>query len=82
MVEFLHEKYDGSGYLQGLKGEAIPLNARIFAIADVFDALTSNRPYKLPWATLDAIALLKHNSGSHFDPKLVSVLQSLLLVSS
>jgi len=73
VVEFHHEKYDGSGYLQGLKGEAIPLNARIFAIADVFDALTSKRPYKAPWATLDAIALLKHDSGSHFDPKLVSV---------
>lgn len=73
VVEFHHEKYDGSGYLQGLKGEAIPLNARIFAIADVFDALTSKRPYKVPWATLDATALLKHDSGSHFDPKLVSV---------
>jgi HD-GYP domain-containing protein (c-di-GMP phosphodiesterase class II) len=73
VVEFHHEKYDGSGYPQGLKGEAIPLNARIFAIVDVFDALTSKRPYKKPWPALDAIAALERDSGSHFDPQLVSV---------
>ncbi|WP_432741519.1 HD-GYP domain-containing protein [Methylobacter sp. G7] len=72
VVEFHHEKYDGSGYLQGLKGEAIPLNARIFAIVDVFDALTSKRPYKESWTAVDAIAALKRDSGSHFDPQLVS----------
>lgn len=72
VVEFHHEKYDGSGYLQGLKGESIPLNARIFAIADVFDALTSKRPYKESWTVDDAIAMLERDSGSHFDPKLVS----------
>lgn len=73
VVEFHHEKYDGSGYPQGLKGEAIPLNARIFAIADVFDALTSKRPYKKPWPVPDAIAALERDSGSHFDPQLVGV---------
>lgn len=73
VVEFHHEKYDGTGYPHGLKGEAIPLNARIFAIADVFDALTSTRPYKEPWKADDAIALLERDSGTHFDPQLVSV---------
>jgi len=72
VVEFHHEKCDGSGYLQGLNGEAIPLNARIFAIVDVFDALTSKRPYKESWTAVDAIAALKRDSGSHFDPQLVS----------
>jgi HD-GYP domain-containing protein (c-di-GMP phosphodiesterase class II) len=71
VVEFHHEKYDGNGYPQGLKGKAIPLNARIFAIVDVFDALTSKRPYKDSWTLDDAIAMLKRDSGSHFDPQLV-----------
>lgn len=71
VVEFHHEKYDGSGYPQGLKGKAIPLNARIFAIVDVFDALTSKRPYKDSWTLDDAIAMLKRDSGSHFDPQLM-----------
>ncbi len=71
IVQFHHERYDGSGYLQGLKGEAIPLNARIFAVVDVFDALMSKRPYKAPWLVADAIAMLKKESGCHCDPKLV-----------
>ncbi len=79
VVSFHHEKYDGSGYLQGLKGEAIPLNARIFAIVDVFDALTSKRPYKESWPVLDAIAALERDSGSHFDPQLVSVFAMIAL---
>lgn len=73
VVEFHHEKYDGSGYPQGLKGEAIPLNARIFAIVDVFDALTSKRPYKESWTIIDSITMLELGSGSHFDPQLVKV---------
>jgi HD-GYP domain-containing protein (c-di-GMP phosphodiesterase class II) len=73
VVEFHHEQYDGSGYPQGLKGEAIPLNARIFAIVDVFDALTSKRPYKEPWTIAEAIAILERDSGSHFDPQLMKV---------
>lgn len=73
VVEFHHEKYDGSGYLHGLKGKDIPLNARIFAIVDVFDALTSQRPYKESWTVADAIATLEQDRGKHFDPQLVNV---------
>ncbi len=67
-----HEKWDGTGYPNGLKGEAIPLVGRICALADVFDALTSKRPYKEPWTTEDAVALIKKESGQHFDPQLVA----------
>ncbi|MCL1065281.1 two-component system response regulator [Shewanella olleyana] len=66
-----HEKWDGSGYPNGLSGENIPLYGRIVAIADVFDALTSERPYKKAWTVEDAIALIEREAGSHFDPKLV-----------
>lgn len=63
-----HEKWDGSGYPHGLKGEEIPLLARIVAVADVFDALTSERPYKKAWSNEDAINLIVSNKGTHFDP--------------
>ncbi len=66
-----HEKWGGAGYPQGLKGEAIPLVGRITAICDVFDALTSKRPYKQAWPVEAAVAELQHHSGSHFDPGLV-----------
>ena len=66
-----HEKWDGSGYPKGLKGEEIPLHARIVAIADTFDALTTVRPYKHAWLVADAIDLLKKEEGAHFDPDLV-----------
>jgi len=66
-----HEKWDGTGYPNGLKAEAIPLEGRIIAIADVFDALTSKRPYKPAWTIERAIALIKSESGKHFDPQLV-----------
>lgn len=65
-----HEKFDGSGYPQGLKGEQIPLYGRITAIADVFDALTSTRPYKEPWPFEEAVEYLQAQSKSHFDPVL------------
>ena len=68
-----HEKWDGSGYPSGLAGAAIPLAGRIAALADVFDALTSVRPYKKAWPIEDAVAYLKDNSGRHFDPALVEV---------
>lgn len=68
-----HEKYDGSGYPNGLKGENIPLCGRIVAITDVFDALTSNRPYKTAWAIDQALNLLTAEKGQHFDPKLVDL---------
>lgn len=77
VVEFHHEKFDGKGYLKGLKGEDIPLNARIFAIVDVFDALTSKRPYKEPMPFDEAMAILRRDSGSHFDPKLLDVFDAI-----
>lgn len=66
-----HEKFDGSGYPHGLAGEAIPLIGRITAVADVFDALTHERPYKHAWPAEEAIAWLKAESGRHFDPEVV-----------
>ncbi|SEG16362.1 response regulator [Vibrio hangzhouensis] len=72
-----HEKWDGSGYPRGIAGKAIPLSARIVAIADVFDALTSERPYKAAWNTADAFDYLCQQSGQHFEPQLVEVFISL-----
>jgi HD-GYP domain-containing protein (c-di-GMP phosphodiesterase class II) len=66
-----HEKYDGSGYPQGVTGESIPIEARIFAIADVFDALTSRRPYKEPLTFEETMEILEAGRGSHFDPRLL-----------
>ncbi|SBS32145.1 Cyclic di-GMP phosphodiesterase response regulator RpfG [Marinomonas aquimarina] len=66
-----HEKWDGSGYPKGLKGEEIPLEGRIAAVADVFDALTSERPYKAAWSVEEAVHLLEEEAGKHFDPELV-----------
>ena len=66
-----HERWDGSGYPQGLSGEAIPLSGRIVSIADVFDALTSERPYKKPWPIQDAMREIESQSGRQFDPDLV-----------
>ncbi|WP_018953812.1 HD-GYP domain-containing protein [Thioalkalivibrio sulfidiphilus] len=68
-----HEKWDGSGYPSGLAGEAIPMAGRIAALADVFDALTSERPYKKAWTVEDSVDLIRENSGQHFDPALVQV---------
>jgi putative two-component system response regulator len=68
-----HEKYDGSGYPNGLAGEQIPLEGRIVAIADVFDALTSARPYKPAWPLEQAVAYLEEQRGRHFDPALVDL---------
>jgi len=68
-----HEKWDGSGYPHGLRETAIPIEARIVAIADVFDALTSERPYKKAWSVEDACALLIEQKGHHFEPLLVDL---------
>jgi len=68
-----HEKWDGSGYPNGLVGEAIPQSGRIAALADVFDALTSVRPYKKAWTVEAAVGYIEENSGKHFDPNLVEV---------
>jgi len=66
-----HEKFDGSGYPQGLAGNDIPIYGRIVALADVFDALSSARPYKVAWEIDKTIAFIKEQSGKHFDPKCV-----------
>jgi putative two-component system response regulator len=68
-----HEKWDGSGYPAGLKGLAIPLEGRLMAIADVYDALISMRPYKSPLSTGEAKKIIEEGSGSHFDPVLVKI---------
>ncbi|MDH5301613.1 MAG: response regulator [Gammaproteobacteria bacterium] len=68
-----HEKWDGSGYPAGLRAEQIPLFARIVAVADVFDALTSERPYKKAWSLDDAINYLREGAGLHFDPHLIDI---------
>lgn len=67
-----HERWDGTGYPEGLEGEAIPLAARIFAVADVFDALTSDRPYRRAWGREEAMAHIRDGAGSHFDPRVVA----------
>jgi putative two-component system response regulator len=68
-----HEKWDGSGYPNGLSGESIPMAGRIAALADVFDALTSSRPYKKAWTIEAAVELISENRGKHFDPALVDI---------
>ncbi|GAC31326.1 response regulator [Paraglaciecola polaris] len=73
-----HEKWDGSGYPKGLKGAEIPLEGRIVAVADVFDALTSKRPYKDAWSVDKAVDLIKSQSGIHFDPELVTLFEACL----
>lgn len=73
-----HEKWDGSGYPHGLQGEGIPITGRIVAIADVFDALTSERPYKKAWSIEDAVSYVKDNSAQHFDPDLVPIFEHVL----
>jgi HD-GYP domain-containing protein (c-di-GMP phosphodiesterase class II) len=71
IVESHHEKFDGSGYPKGLKGEQIPIGSRIFAVADVFDALTTDRPYKTALSYRGAVDSLTSGRGTHFDPDVV-----------
>jgi putative nucleotidyltransferase with HDIG domain len=66
-----HEHWDGNGYPQGLKGEEIPLAARVFAVVDVWDALTSDRPYRKAMSPEEAIAIIWNSKGTHFDPEVV-----------
>ena len=73
-----HEKWDGTGYPDGLKGENIPLVSRIVAIADVFDALTSKRPYKEAWPIEQAILYIESRAGTHFDPEITPLLRQQL----
>jgi putative nucleotidyltransferase with HDIG domain len=73
-----HEKWDGSGYPRGLQGEQIPLDARIFAVVDVYDALTSDRPYRPAWTKERALEYIKSLSGTQFDPRVVAAFIELL----
>ena len=73
IAHFHHEKWDGSGYPEGLRGEEIPLCARIMAVADVFDALISRRVYKKEIPVEQAFTVLEEEAGSHFDPQIVDV---------
>lgn len=75
-----HEKWDGSGYPEGLAGEAIPLAARIFAFSDVYDALTSDRPYRPAWTQSDALEYIVGNTGLHFDPQIVPIFVQMMSV--
>ena len=68
-----HEKWNGMGYPFGLKGEQIPYSARLFAIIDVWDAITSNRPYRKAWSFEKALEYIKSESGRHFDPNIVEL---------
>lgn len=77
IIECHHERFDGSGYMRGLQGEAIPLTARLFAIVDVFDALTSRRPYKEAIPVQRTMEILAEGRGSHFDPRLFDVFSGL-----
>ncbi len=73
-----HEKWDGSGYPQGLQGEQIPLAARVFAIIDVYDALRSDRPYRKAWPQEKVLTYIKEQAGSHFDPQVVTAFNQLV----
>ncbi len=72
VIRHHHERLDGKGYPDGLRGEEIPLIARIFAVVDVFDALTSERSYKSPMGLDEAMQIILHESGSHFDPRIAT----------
>jgi HD-GYP domain-containing protein (c-di-GMP phosphodiesterase class II) len=77
IVRSHHERYDGGGYPRGLEGEEIPLAARIFAIADSFDAMTSDRPYRSALSMDEAVAEIRAGSGTQFDPMCVEAFEGL-----
>lgn len=80
VIRYHHEKWDGTGYPYGLSGEDIPLPARIFAVADVFDALTADRPYRKRAFTFDeAVEVIRKDSGTHFDPEVADVFLDVVL---
>ena len=78
VVLYHHERWDGKGYMKGLSGTDIPLEARIFAVIDVFDALISERPYKKPWPIDKALEEIKNEAGTHFDPTVVEAFLDLM----
>ena len=73
-----HERWDGTGYPRGLRGEEIPLSARIFAVVDVYDALSSDRPYRPAWSPPAVLAHLREQSGRHFDPAIAAAFLAML----
>ena len=73
-----HERWDGSGYPRGLKGEEIPFAARIFAVVDVFDALTNDRPYREAWSVQRTLEHIRAQAGTHFDPDVVDAFLAIL----
>ncbi|MCI0519076.1 MAG: hypothetical protein L0Z70_02330 [Chloroflexi bacterium] len=73
-----HDKWDGRGYPQGLKEEQIPLAARLFAVVDVWDALTNDRPYRQRWSQQSTLDYINQQSGAHFDPRVVELFLTLL----
>jgi putative two-component system response regulator len=75
-----HEKWDGSGYPHGLKGDAIPLAARLFAVVDVWDALTSDRPYRSAWPQEKALEYIQNESGKHFEPMAVDLFRKMMFL--
>ena len=72
-----HERWDGSGYPQGIKGEKIPVSARLMAVADVYDAMTSKRIYKEAYSHKDTVKMISKSSGTHFDPQAVELFLAL-----
>jgi len=76
--QYHHEKWDGTGYPHGLKGEQIPLAARLFAVVDVYDALTADRPYRKAWTHTEAVDHIHFETGKHFDPKVVEIFLQML----
>lgn len=77
VIRHHHERWDGNGYPDGLSGEEIPLAARIFAVADTLDALTTNRPYRQASTTAQARVIIRQDSGAHFDPDVIAVFETL-----
>lgn len=73
VIRYHHERWDGTGYIQGLRGVSIPITARVFAVGDVFDALTSSRPYKEPYHFAQAREMIQRGAGTQFDPDVVGV---------
>jgi HD-GYP domain-containing protein (c-di-GMP phosphodiesterase class II) len=80
-IRHAHEHWDGSGYPDGLSGEAIPLASRILLVADAFDAMTSDRPYRRALSHDEALAELRHQAGTQFDPRCVAILDEHLTLS-
>ena len=78
VVKYHHEKWDGTGYPEGLKGEEIPLTARVLAVADVYDALTSSRSYRSALSHQEALTIIRQSAGSHFDPRVVEAFLSVI----